>query len=243
MKACNIILEKSIPSTSLFPCQFKLLRQENVVEKDGLEVFHGHRNHINEKSHAKATSDIFVDTIDWSIQNEVVAALSDESKEDTNQSRNQRGLQSLVRLWYITQLKAITSIMGMEVSSLVMGNKALLHFELRCYKLGSNGKVQLAYNSSENSGKAAEMMFLLTFDEEYLHHGKPNAYEIALGGKLNNINIEDLKLFERIKLCDPVTIHSIEDRAFEGHISSDLSSLGWMEKTADDVINSRFFGG
>ncbi|TKY58960.1 Peroxisome biogenesis protein 1 [Spatholobus suberectus] len=242
LKACNIILEKSIPSTSLFPCQFKLLRQENADEKDGLEVFHGHKNHIDEKLHAKATSGVFVDTIDWSIQNEVVAALSDESnykaeEEATNQSQNQRGLQSLVRLWYIAQLKAITSITGLEVSSLVLGNKTLLHFELSCYKLGSNGKVQLAYNSSENSGKAAEMLFLLTFGEEYMHHGKLDAYEVALGGGLNNINIGDLKLFERIKLCDPVSIHSIEERASEDHISSNVSYLGWMEKTVDDVIN------
>ncbi|RDY08920.1 Peroxisome biogenesis protein 1, partial [Mucuna pruriens] len=240
LKACNIILEKSIPPTSLFPCQFKLLRQESAVE-NGLEVSHGHKNHIDEKLHAKATSGVFVDTIDWSIQNEVVAALSDESnykagEEATNQSQNQRGLQSLVRLWYIAQLKAITSITSMEVSSLVMGNKTLLHFEVNYYKLGSNGKVQLAYNSSENSGKTAEMLFVLTFGEEYLHHEKLNAYKVVLGLRLNNINIGDLKLFERIKLCDPVSILSIEERASEDHISSNVSSLGWMEKTADDVI-------
>ena len=84
------------------------------------------------------------------------------------------------------------------------------------------------------------MLFLLTSGEEYLHHGKLNAYEVALGGRLNNINIGDLKLFERMKLCDPVSIHSIEERASEDHISSNVSSLGWMEKAADDVINSRY---
>lgn len=248
MKACDIILEKNIPSVSLCPCQFKLLRQENAVENDGLEDFHGHKNHIDEKLYAKATSGVFVDTIDWSIHNKVVEVLSDESnykteEEAANQSQNQKGLQSLVRLWYIAQLEAITSITGMEVNSLVMGSKTLLHFELSCDKIGSDGKVQLAYNSSENSGKAAEMLFLLTFGEEYLHHGKLNAYEIALGGRLNNINVGDLKLFERVKLGDPVSIHSIEERASEDHISSDASFLGWMEKTASDVINSRFLFG
>ncbi|KAK7362476.1 hypothetical protein VNO77_04590 [Canavalia gladiata] len=241
LKKCDIILEKSNPSISLFPCQFKLLRQENAVEKDGQGVFHGHRNQIDENLHSNATSGIFGDAIDWSIQNEVVAALSEESnykaEEDSgNQSQNQKGLQSLVRLWYITQLKAITSITGMEVSSLVMGSKTLLHFELSCYKLASNGKVQLAYNSSENSGKAAELLFLLNFGEEYLHHGKLNAYQVALGERLKDINVWDLKLFERIKFGDPVSIHSIEERASEDHISSNVSSLGWMEKTASDVI-------
>ncbi|XP_027344932.1 peroxisome biogenesis protein 1 isoform X2 [Abrus precatorius] len=242
LKACDIILEKNIPSISLFPCQFKLLRKENNAEKDGLEVFRGPKNHIDKNLHANAMSGVFVDTIDWSIQNEVVAALSDESdynaeEEATNQSQNKKGLQSLVRLWYIAQLKAITSITGMEVSSLVLGNKTLLQFELSCCKLASNGKVQPAYNSSENSGKTAEMLFLLNIGEEYLHHGKLNAYEVALGERLNNINIGDLKLFERIKYGNPVSIHSIEERASEDHSSSNVSSLGWMEKTASDVIN------
>ncbi|XP_061360347.1 peroxisomal ATPase PEX1 isoform X3 [Gastrolobium bilobum] len=242
LKVCDVILEKNIPSISLYPCQFKLSRQENAVEKNGPEVFNGHKNHIDEKLLSKASSGVFMDTIDWSIHNEVVAALSDESnykaeEEVANQSQNQKGLQSLVRLWYIAQLEAITSITGMEVNSLVMGSKTLLHFELSCYKLGSNGKVQLAYNSSENSGKAAGMLFLLTFGEENLHHRKPTAYEVALGGSLNNINIGDLKLFERMKSGDPMSIHSIEERASDVHISSNVSFLGWMGKTASDVIN------
>ena len=246
LKACDIILEKSIPSISLCPCEFKLLRPDNAVEKDGLEVFHSHENHMNGKLLAKSTSSAFVDMIDWSINNEVVAALSDESsykaeEEAANQSQNQKGLQSLVRVWYIAQLEAITSITGMQVDSLVMGSKTLLHFELHCYKLGNNGKVPLAYNSSENSGKTAEMLFILTFGDEYLHHGKLKAYEVALGESLNNINAVDLQLFEGMKLGDPVSIYSIEERASEKHDSSNVSSLSWMEKPASDVINRRFF--
>lgn len=244
MKACNTILEKNIPSTSLFPCQFKLLSQENSVEKDGLKVSHDRNNHIDKKVQAKAASGLFVDTIDWSIQNKVLEAVSYESnykaeEETTNQSQNHRGLQNLVRLWYITQLKAITSISGMEVSSLIMGDKTLLHFEVSCYKLGSDGKAQFAYSPSENSSNAAELLFLLTFGEEYLHNGKLRAYEVGLGGEHDNINVVDLKVFERMKLCDPVSIISIEERTSEDNINSNLSPLGWMEKTADDVINSR----
>ncbi|CAI8617451.1 unnamed protein product [Vicia faba] len=240
LKACDVILEKSIPSISLSPCRFKLLRQESTVGKDGLDDFHGHRNHIDEKLHGKATSGVFLDTLNWSIHNEVVAALSNESsnkseEEVANQSQNQKGLQSLVRLWYIAQLEAITSIAGVEVNSLVICSKTLLHFELSCYKIGSDEKLQLT--SSENIGKAVEMLFLLTFGEEDVHHGKLNAYEVSLGGKLNNINIEDLKHFERVKLGDPVSLRFMEERASENHISSNVSFLGWMEKTASDVIN------
>ncbi|MCI09937.1 peroxisome biogenesis protein 1-like, partial [Trifolium medium] len=174
------------------------------------------------------------------MHSEVVAALSDESsyreeEEVANQSQNQKGLQSLVRLWYIAQLEAITSIMGMEFNSLVIGSKTLLHFELSCYKIGSDEKHQLTF--SGNSGKVAEMLFLLTFGEEDLHHGKLNAYEVSLGGRLNSIKVEDLKFFERMKLGDPVSIHSLDERASADHIRSNVPLLGWMEKTASDVIN------
>ncbi|WJX33914.1 hypothetical protein P8452_22078 [Trifolium repens] len=80
LKAFDIILEKTIPSVSLCPCRFKLARQENVVEKDGLDDFHSHRNYTDDKLHGKATSGVFLDTINWSMHSEVVAALSDESR-------------------------------------------------------------------------------------------------------------------------------------------------------------------
>ncbi|KAK7251956.1 hypothetical protein RIF29_35585 [Crotalaria pallida] len=242
LKACDIILEKSYPSISLCPCQFKLLRRDNSTEKDGPVDTHGHKNYIDEKSHAKAMSGVFVDTIDWSVHNEVVAALSDESnykadEEAANQSQNQKGLQSLVRLWYIAQLEAITSITGLEVNSLIMRSKTLLHFKLSCYKLGNNGKIRLVSNFTENSGKTVEMLFILNFGEEYLHHGKIKAYEVSTGGRINNRNDGDPEIFERIKLGDPVSIHSIEESVSEERIGSDVSSLGWMERAASDVIN------
>ena len=114
----------------------------------------------------------------------------------------------------------------MEVSSFIIGNKTLIHFEVSCYKLGNNGKVQLAYNSSENSGKAAEMLFLLTSGEEYLHHGKLNAYEVALGGRFNNINIGDLKLFERMNMGKKVGPQSYYDHPYTP--TSPIVELNWL---------------
>ncbi|KAF7837559.1 peroxisome biogenesis protein 1 isoform X2 [Senna tora] len=105
-----------------------------------------------------------VDTTDWSIHNEVINVVLDEShyKEDeevANQSENKKGLQHLLRFWYIAQLDAITSFTGMEVNALVLGSKTLLHFE------------------------------------------------------------------------------TIEDMISEEHISSEVTSLGWMEATVSDVTN------
>ncbi|XP_057756804.1 peroxisomal ATPase PEX1 isoform X1 [Arachis stenosperma] len=239
LKAYDIIREKSIPSITFSPCQFKLLKQDSSAEKDGLD---SHNNHMNGKLLAKSMSGDLVDPIDWSINNEVVAALSDESnckaeEENANQSQNQQGIKSLVRLWYIAQLEAITSITGVEVNSLVMCSQTLLDFKLNCHNLGDNGRAPLPYNSSENSGKTAEVLFILTFGDEHLHHGKPNAYKVALGKSLKSINIGDLQLFEGMKLGDPVSIHSIEETASQEHISSNVSLLSWMEKPASDIIN------
>ncbi|KAL1321174.1 hypothetical protein AAHE18_14G109200 [Arachis hypogaea] len=212
LKAYDIIREKSIPSITFSPCQFKLLKQDSSAEKDGLD---GHNNHMNGKLLAKSMSE----------------------EENANQSQNQKGIKSLVRLWYIAQLEAITSITGVEVNSLVMCSQTLLDFKLNCYNLGDNGRAPLPYNSSENSGKTAEVLFILTFGDEHLHHGKPNAYKVALGKSLKSINIGDLQLFEGMKLGDPVSIHSIEETASQEHISSNVSLLSWMEKPASDIIN------
>ncbi|XP_045798974.1 uncharacterized protein LOC123893098 isoform X1 [Trifolium pratense] len=102
-----------------------------------------------------------------------------------------------------------------------------------CYKIKiSDEKHQLT--SSGNSGKTAEMLFLLTFGEEDLHHGKLNACEVSLGGRLNSINVEDMKFFERMKLGVTVSIHSLDERASADHIRSNVPLLGWMEKTASE---------
>ncbi|KAF7830064.1 anaphase-promoting complex subunit 1 isoform X1 [Senna tora] len=128
------------------------------------------------------------DTTDWSIHNEVINVVLDEShyKEDeevANQSENKKGLQHLLRFWYIAQLDAITSFTGMEVNAL------------------------------KTEKTTAEIQFLLTIGEDSLHHGKHNAYEVALG--------------ERNK--------TIEDMISKEHISSEVTSLGWMEATVSDV--------
>ncbi|XP_028794149.1 LOW QUALITY PROTEIN: peroxisome biogenesis protein 1-like [Neltuma alba] len=232
LKACDVNLEKAIPSFSLSPCHFRMLRQDN----DG-------DNHIDKNKLTRTASGVFGDLVDWSIHNEVINVLSDEShsqadEDVANQSENLNGLQHLLRLWYIAQLDAVASFTGMEVNAPVLGSKTLLHFEVSYIKLGINGKVQLASNSSENRNKTAELLFLLTIGEDSLHHGKITAYEIALGerNKMNR-NPADQQLFKRLKFTDPVSIQSLEDKISEEHITSEVTSLDLMGATASDVIN------
>ncbi|KAF7803951.1 peroxisome biogenesis protein 1 isoform X1 [Senna tora] len=231
LKACNVNLERGIPFFSLSPCHFRMIGQDNGAE-----------NHIDNKL-TRTASGVFVDTTDWSIHNEVINVVLDEShyKEDeevANQSENKKGLQHLLRFWYIAQLDAITSFTGMEVNALVLGSKTLLHFEVSYIKLGTNGNVQLSCNSSENRKTTAEIQFLLTIGEDSLHHGKHNAYEVALGERNKvNSNQEDLQQFKNLKFGGPVSFQTIEDMISKEHISSEVTSLGWTEATVSDVTN------
>ncbi|KAK4279639.1 hypothetical protein QN277_011385 [Acacia crassicarpa] len=231
LKACDVNLEKAI-SSSLSPCRFRMLRQDN-----------GDDNNIDEKKLTRTASGAFGDFADWSIHNGVINVFSDEShseedEEDANQSENQNGLQHLLRVWYIAQLDVVASFTGMEVNALVLGSKTLLHFEVSYIKVGTNGKVQLASNSLENRSKTAEILFLLTIGEDSLHHEKITAYEIALGGRNKmNSNPADQQLFKRLKFTDPVSIQSLEDKISEEHITSEVTSLEWMREAASDVIN------
>ncbi|KAF7828197.1 anaphase-promoting complex subunit 1 isoform X1 [Senna tora] len=152
-----------------------------------------------------------VDTTDWSIHNEFINVVLDEShyKEDeevANQSENKKGLQHLLRFWYIAQLDAITSFTGLEVNAL------------------------------KTEKTTAEIQFLLTIGEDSLHHGKHNAYEVALGERNKvNSNQEDLQQFKNLKFGGPVSFQTIEDMISKEHISSEVTSLGWMEATVCDV--------
>lgn len=246
LKTCDVHLEKGSPSLSLSPCYFRMLGKDIDAEKNGIEIPQSHKNHIETNKLTRTASDAFTDTMDWLIHNEVINFLSDEShdkanEEVANQSENQNGLQHLLRLWYNAQLDAITSFTGMEVNALVLGGKTLLHFEVSYIKLGTNGKVQLASNSLENRKRTAEILFLLIIGEDSVHHGKLNAYEVALGerNKLGN-NQADVQLFKSMKFGDPLSFQCIEDRISEEQINSEITSLGWMEATVSDVINSRY---
>ena len=48
-------------------------------------------------------------------------------------------------------------------------------------------------------------------------------------------------LFEKLQLGDPTSFHAIRERLFDEDTSFDISSLSWMERSASDVINSRYF--
>ncbi|KAJ7969258.1 Peroxisome biogenesis protein 1 [Quillaja saponaria] len=244
LKAGNFNLKKNIPSISLSPCHFKIGGQDSAFENNALEVPGSSTNRNNNRTLIKAGSSFYMDTVDWSIHDEVVAALSHEycevGEEAAYQYEKENRLQSLVRSWFLAQLDAINSNAGQEVKSLVLGSETLLHFEVNYNKLGTFEKVQAALNSSfENRSNTIEIIFVLTMTKDYMHHGKANAYEVTFGerNKIGGSDMGDTDPFENMNLGDPVSFHSMDERIFDEGVSSDISSLNWMGTTASDVIN------
>lgn len=236
-------------SLSLSPCYFKMLGQDKPVEKPGPELID-----IDKLWKPRKTSlDTYMDAVDWSIHDKIIAALSQDfpSKQEEKTgylSDNKKGLRRLLEAWYQAQLDAIASTSGVEVNSLILGKETLLHFEVKGYDFGIDRKTReqassYSNGSLKNRNKTGEMqlefLYVLSIPEESVHGIEVNAYSLAFDErKKDNLGLE---LFERLKLGAPVSFHSLkESNSFTG-FSSNASSLSWMGTTASDVINSRYF--
>lgn len=244
LKGCITDL-KDIASLSLSPCYFKMLGQEKPVEKPGLELID-----INKLQKPRKTSlDTYMDAVDWSIHDKIIAALSQDfpSKQEEETGYlpdNKKGLRRLLQAWYRAQLDAIALISGVEVNSLILGKETLLHFEVKGYDFGIDRKTSekassYSNGSLKNRNKTGEMhlefLYVLSIPEESVHGIKVNAYSLAFDErKKDNLGVG---LFERLKLGGLVSLYSLkESNSFTG-FSSNASSLSWMGTTASDVIN------
>lgn len=247
LKGCDVNLKKDIPSLSLSPCHFKKLRKNKALEENGLEVLDSQHSREVKNMLLKTSSGNNLDHVDWSTHDEVIAALSYESSceedgEAACQSNGGKGLQSLLRAWFLAQVDAIASNKGSEVSSLFLGNETLLQYELKFFKQGIHGIVLASSNGSlEDGNKTADLFidvsYLLIISDESLQGGRVNAYEIAFDQRNNSLE----GALQNLNLRNPVSVYSVQERTSDKDISSDLSSLSWMGTAASDVINSRYF--
>ncbi|XP_057972074.1 peroxisomal ATPase PEX1 [Malania oleifera] len=244
VKTCNLNSEKGISSLSLSPCQFKMFWTNKGFENSALELPDSCKNHKMKNRSLKVCSDIRVGMVDWSVYEEVVAVLSNESssKEDedvASHSDGKKGLLSLLGAWFSAQVDAISSTAGVQVSSLILGNETLIHFEIEGYNFETTRKVQTSNGSFFSRKLPVEIFFVLTISGESLLGGKVNGYELFFnGGHKSNDNLGNLEfLFGNLKLGEPVIFYSVKDAASNKSLNSSISCLSWMEMAVPDVTN------
>ncbi|OVA14668.1 AAA+ ATPase domain [Macleaya cordata] len=249
VKECNSTPQKDIPLLKLSPCQFKLLGNDTTIKKPDLGLLESRRKGRTRSMSSK--TNLLADTgiTDFSIHEEVVAALSSESlkyevEEAKSQSDTAKCQQSLLHAWFSAQLKGIASNSGVDVRSLVLGNETLLHFEVMGRNFGTHVKEQASFcGSFENRNRIeeprVELFYLLTNSIESSHNGKLGTFELALMGDYKSIdNLRHFELsFGKLDLGDPIHLDSVKDKVFEESISSTLCSLSWMQKAASEVIH------
>ena len=233
---------------SLSPCHFKMLEKSKNLEKNGLEVLARPMNRRTKNILHNTSTVTYMDVVDWSTHDEVIAALSREShsKEDEEVAYkvdNGKGLQNLIKAWFLAQVDAISSSAGVEVNSLFLGIETLVHFEVKGYKFGpredaldsSNGFVG---NGNKTIKLPIEILYALIIPEESRSGG--NVYELVFDEMNKGPNNLQGALLEKLESGDPVTFNCVKDRIFDEGVTTDISSLSWMGTTASDIINSRF---
>ncbi|GFZ08704.1 peroxisome 1 [Actinidia rufa] len=226
VKRCKVNLKKDTPLLSLSPCQLK-----------------------DQRYTPKTNSDANMGIIDWSSHERVIAALSNglpknEDKEAVTKANIKKGLYTLLHAWYSAQLHAISSNAGVEVNSLVLGNKSLLHFVMKDYGTGKHGKVNTSSNFSfgikhKIGEQWTDILYVLSASEESPHSAEVYTHELAFDdGNMGNNNLKNSEsLIEKLNLGDPVNLYSVKESTSDKLFKSKISSLGWMGTAASDVIN------
>ncbi|GLT59955.1 hypothetical protein SLA2020_327480 [Shorea laevis] len=247
LKGCNVDSKNAIEVLSISPCQFKTLAKEKALE-NGPQVLDGHKNRKITDTFQKSASRGYIDVMNWSTHDEVIAALSckspcQEGEENGCDSDNRYGLECLFRTWFAAQLAAVTLNAGNEVNTLVFGNETLLHFEVKGYNSVTNGLIGGSSNGSSNNvnktaDRQVEILYILTISEKSLHGGRIKAFKLSLDDvSKKNDALGGLEFIGKLNLGDPLSLYSVKDRNSIKGFTTDVSSLNWMRMPASDVFN------
>lgn len=221
-----------------------MLEKSKHLEKNGLEVLDSAKSRRTKNMLLKTN---YMDVEDWSTHDEVIAAFSHEShyKKDEKSSfkaNNGKGLQSLIKAWFLAQVGAISSSTGVEVNSLCLGSEMLIDFEVKGHSFGSQEDAHASSdgfleNIKKTSKPVAEILYVLTIPVE--SHSGGNVYELVFDELSNGHSTSEGAFFEKLEMGDPVSFACARERVFDDDTTTDVSSLSWMGTTVSDVINSK----
>lgn len=199
----------------------------------------------------KIYHDTEMGVIDWSVHEKILPALFNESPDDDNDvtgHKNSKRLLSLLRSWCSAQLQAVVSSVGVDVNSLILGQKTLIHFKLKDHEFEDIERLATSCNVSLGSRNrtgelSVDVLYVLSISEE--NHSGENiaAYELSLTktkSEQNNQRRFELPV-DKVQLDEGVYFDSVKERTFNKYLHSTVSSLGWMGTAASDITNSRYF--
>ncbi|XP_076917911.1 peroxisomal ATPase PEX1-like [Bidens hawaiensis] len=219
VKSCNIVLQKDSPPFILSPCQFKMPGKK-VSENGGFENLNGYKNRHTERLLLKTNSDTKFDFTDWSTHEKTITLFSNHSSGQQNE-----GLVGLLRTWILGQLDAILSFSKTELKSMVLGNKTLVHFQV---------KPEVRKRGVES---LVDIMYVLSVSEDSFQGGVVYEFEFSEVNKMS-VNKKSLEFFlEKSSLGEGLPLYSVKERIPDKPSKLKISSLSWMGATADDVTN------
>ncbi|KAK2974557.1 hypothetical protein RJ640_009779 [Escallonia rubra] len=236
----HLLISESVAKGHMF-------RKTEALENNGLEPLESQKSRKNRSMLLKTDSDGDMALTDWSTHERFVTAVSDQSPGNENdeagmKTNNGKGVSNLLCTWYLGQLDAIRTA-GVEVNSLVLGTKTLIHFKMKGYNCGKHGKLQASLELRNRGGEpSTDILYILSTSEEPLHSEKADAYELPIDGNLKNANPRSLNLLlEKLQMGEGVSFHTVKERTSDKISNTSISSLSWMGSAAYDVINSRVF--
>ncbi|KAK3009037.1 hypothetical protein RJ639_014621 [Escallonia herrerae] len=244
----HLLISESVAKGHVMLSQsLRMFRKTEALENSGLEPLESQKSRKNRSMLLKTGSDGDMALTDWSTHERFVTAVSDQSPGNENdeagmKTNNGKGVSNLLCTWYLGQLDAIRTA-GVEVNSLVLGTKTLIHFKMKGYSCGKHGKLQASLELRNRGGEpSTDILYILSTSEEPLHGEKADAYELSIDGNLKNANPRSLNLLlEKLQMGEGVSFHSVKERTCDKISNTSISSLSWMGSAAYDVINSRVF--
>lgn len=231
VKTCNVVLQKDPPSFVLSPCQFKIFGKK-VSENGGFENLNGQRNRYTEKMLTKTNSASHHDFTNWSNHEKITTLFADESD---HQDKGSKSSLVILRAWILAEVDAISSFSKTELNSVVLGNKTLLHFQVKSTELTKYAK---PHEIRKRAGESlVDIMYVLSVSVDSIQAGVAYELEFSEGSKMS-MNKKSLSFYlEKLQLGEGLPLSSVRERISDKRSNMEISSLSWMGTAAADVTN------
>ncbi|PWA68876.1 peroxisome 1 [Artemisia annua] len=231
VKTCNVVLQKDPPSFVLSPCLFNIFGKK-VSENGGFENLNGQRNRYTEKMLTKTNSASQHDFINWSNHEKINTLFADESD---HQDKGTKSSLVILRAWILAEIDCISSFSKTELNSVVLGNKTLLHFQVKSTELTKYAK---PHEIRKRSGESlVDIMYVLSVSVDSMQAGVAYELEFSEGSKMS-MNKKSLSFFlEKLQLGEGLPLSSVRERISDKRSNMEISSLSWMGTAAADVTN------